>query len=309
VDLALSAAGQDAGVNHAAATRRTVLDLLGLESVDRHRPSAVRRRPLAPAGGVPRERVEIDTPDGDTIPCLLLSPERPSGVVVIAVHQHGGDFALGKSEVAGLAGDRANAYGLGLAQRGATVLAPDLLGFEERRRDWSPDEAADERFDALGRVALGGSLQAKHTADVAVLTTWLLEQPQAPATIGIIGHSLGGQVALFSLAADPRVGEGVISCGLGTVASFVRDDVRHNPAWFVPGLIAAGDVPAVAAAIQGQRVLALVGTDDPLFPADGVDAVLAAFAAGACSTHRFDGGHVVPPEAVDLAAGHLLGGR
>ena len=293
-------------MSNAAVARRAVLDLLGLESVDRHRPSAVRRKPLARVGGVPRERVEIDTPDGDTIPCLLLSPDRPSGVLVIAVHQHGGEFAVGKSEVAGLAGDPANAYGLGLAQRGVTVLAPDLLGFEERRRGWSLDAGADERFDALGRVASGGSLQAKHTADIAVLTTWLLEQPQAPATVGIIGHSLGGQVALFSLAADPRIGAGVISCGLGTVASFVRDDVRHNPAWFVPGLIAAGDVPAVAAAIQGQRVLALVGDDDPLFPPDGVDAVIAAFAAGACSTHRFAGGHVVPAEAVDLAAAHFL---
>lgn len=291
----------------AAAPRSTVLDLLGLEALDRRRAVAVRRRPLEPVAGVARERVEIDTPDGDTIPCLLLVPERAGAASVIAVHQHGGDFERGKSEVAGLTGDPANAYGLGLARRGVTVLAPDLLGFEERRRGWSQDDAADERFDALGRIAEGSSLQAKHTADVAVLTTWLLEQPGAPATAGIIGHSLGGQVALFSLAADPRIGAGVISCGLGTVASFVRDGVRHNPAWFVPGLIAAGDVPAVAAAVHGQRVLALVGDRDPLFPADGVDAAIVGFSAGVCSVLRSDGGHTVPPDAVALAAEHFLG--
>lgn len=182
---------------------------------------------------------------------------------------------------------------------------PDLLGFEDRRRAWTDDTAADERLDALFRVANGSSLQAKHTADIATVTSWMTETDPTGAGPGIIGHSLGGQVALFALAVDPRLTSGVVSCGLGTLASFEAARIRHNPAWFVPGLAAAGDVALVASAVD-KPVLVASGTDDALFPLDGVHRVLDAFRPDVVTAEVFPGGHAMPPHVTAAAVRHLV---
>lgn len=285
--------------------RARVLELLGLPSPGSLRPTAVRVEPLGRDGSVTWSRVELDTADGDTIPCLLLTPQGRHRADVIAVHQHAGDFVTGKSEPAGRAGDPTLAYGATLAAAGARVIVPDLLGFEDRRRAWTDDPAADERLDALFRVANGSSLQAKHTSDIATVTSWMTETNPAGVEPGIIGHSLGGQVALFALAVDTRLTAGVVSCGLGTLRSFAAARIRHNPAWFVPGLAAAGDVGLVASAVD-RPILVAAGTDDALFPLDGVQHVLDAFRPGVVTAELFTGGHAMPPHVTAAAVRHLV---
>lgn len=285
--------------------RSKVRELLALPAPESIHPTVVRRSLLHREGSIWSERIELDTPDGDTIPCLLLTPDDPAGVDVIAVHQHAGAFTVGKSEPAGLTGDPALAYGAALASAGARVILPDLVGFEERRRDWTDDPAADERLDALFRVSNGSGLQAKHTRDIATVTSWMEDTGAVGTDLGIIGHSLGGQVALFSLAVDPRLTRGVVSCGIGTLASFESERIRHNPAWFVPGLTAAGDVPLVASAVD-QPVFVAAGRDDGLFPLHGVQQVLEAFRPGILTTEVFNGGHAMPAHVLDAAVRHLL---
>lgn len=288
--------------------RTRIRALLHLPDPTALRPTAARRQVLSHDDGILRERLELDTAEGDTIPCLLLTPDELVGVDVVAVHQHAGDFATGKREPAGLHGDATLAYGHALALQGARVVMPDLLGFEDRQRGWTDDAAADERLDALFRIADGDSLQAKHTRDVAVVTSWLCDADAPPTELGVIGHSLGGQVALFALAVDPRFTRGVVSCGLGTLVSFREHRIRHNPSWFVPGLAAAGDVRLVASAVTAS-VFVSAGQHDALFPLDGVRAVLDAFPLGAVTADVFDGAHALPPTVHDIAVGHLLGGR
>lgn len=179
---------------------------------------------------------------------------------------------------------------------------PDLLGFEQRSRRGSSDADA-ERLDAFHRIAAGSSLQAKHTRDIAVLTTWLSEHERLSGPVGIIGHSLGGQVSFFSLAFDKRLRLGVISCGLGTVASFAEHGIPHNPAWFVPGITAAGDTPALAASLGNQRVVVVAGADDILFPLEGVRAATSAFPSGTSETLIVPGKHEFSESTMQLAIG------
>lgn len=285
--------------------RTKLVELLAIPEPSTIHPTGVRRQHLRLEGPTRWDRIELDTPDGDTIPCILITPHKRSDVDVIAVHQHAGAFTFGKSEPAGLAGDSSLAYGLALAHAGARVVLPDLVGFEERQRHWSDDPGADERLDALFRVTDGSSLQAKHTRDIAVVTSWMRESNRPAKRLGIIGHSLGGQVALFSLALDPRISRGVVSCGLGTLASFEEARIRHNPAWFVPRLRAAGDVATVAAAVE-QPIFVAAGRADSLFPLDGVQEVLAAFRPELLTARVFDGAHSMPPHVLDAAIQHLL---
>jgi dienelactone hydrolase len=252
-----------------------------------------------PAGVVVRSLV-LDS-EGGPMPCLYLTPERPGPwPAVVAVHQHNDQYALGKSEPAGLAGDPEMAYGLAMARLGVAVLIPDLTAFEERRGP-GPDGADGERLAAFHLLALGTTLQARHVADVSRCVSWLRAQDDVVGGIGVIGHSLGGQVAFFTAVCDERVRAAVISCGVGTLESFHAARVVHNPAWYVPGLIAAGDVPAVARVAVSTAFWVSAGAQDPIFPLAGVEQVVAALPPGSTRFTVVDGGHGFPPILADQA--------
>lgn len=246
----------------------------------------------------------------DELPALLLTPVTGgSGPRVLAIHQHNDQYHLGKSEVAGLAGDPDTAYGLELARRGCTVLAPDVRGFEERMTSPGDPGRAEHRL-AWDLVSQGSSLAALHLTDLRDALSWLADQPSAMPSIGTVGHSLGGQLALFLTAVDERISAAVASCGVGTLASFAAtEDLLHNPSWYVPGLRTAGDVGALAAAVDQQRVLVSSGTADPLFPVDGIREVASGFRPGRAVVRLHPGGHVFPAaersEALDWLVSEL----
>lgn len=223
---------------------------------------------------------------------------------MIAIHQHAAHFDLGKSETAGLRGDTTQAFGLRLAQAGFPTLIPDLIGFEDRERPGG-NAASAERLDAFFRIAEGSSLQAKHTRDVAAATTWLMDNEDISGPIGIMGHSLGGQVALFSLAFDSRLRAGVINCGLWTLRSFIDEHIEHNPAWFVPGLLERGDVQSIVAEIVDRRILVTTGDNDHWLPAYGVREVVEAFDAGVCDFREEASGHEMTEETLLTAISWL----
>ncbi|HEY3437083.1 MAG TPA: alpha/beta fold hydrolase [Actinotalea sp.] len=267
----------------------------------------------SPDPAVSVRRLELLVSGSPPIPCLVLTPSTtpPPWPGVVAIHQHDGTFDLGKSEPAGLAGDPSMAYGLALARAGALVVVPDLAGFEDRLTegvpaDAGPDPARLEQLRAQRLLVEGSTLQARHVEDVALCVSWLGQQTDVTAGIGLVGHSLGGQVAFFSAACDERVRAVVISCGVGTVASFHAAGILHNPAWYVPGLLAAGDTPAVAAVARDQAFWVVAGEADPLFPLEGVRAAVAALPRGVGALRVVPGGHALPADAAAQATAWLM---
>ena len=284
--------------------RSGVRRLLGIEPA-RNRLVGAEASAPEPWQGISRSRVLLRASYEHTIPCLLLEPEHLSTPLpVVAVHQHNGEYHLGKSEPAGMAGNPGMAYGLALAKAGVTTLIPDLHGFEERRNP-SGDGAHDERFHAWNLMAQGTTLLGAHVTDVSLAIDWILQHTGADSC-GVIGHSLGGQVGFFSMACDERIIAGVLNCGVGTVASFEPAGILHNPAWYPPGIVTLGDSPAVARALNQQRVRLVAGSDDPLFPISGVDDVVAAFAPGIADHEIFDGGHELTPTMLAHEVGWLI---
>jgi dienelactone hydrolase len=78
------------------------------------------------------------------VPAFLLVPfsataECPAPAITLC-HQHAGQYDIGKSEPAGLAGDPMHHTGVALARQGFVVLCPDSLCFEERQ---SPRKVQD----------------------------------------------------------------------------------------------------------------------------------------------------------------------
>lgn|GEM_PF-1542161 len=288
-------------------SRTDVQQLIGITRPLTTLPDGAPGPAVAERDGVLIRPLVLTTAAGDRVPALYLTPDGPTPwPAVVAVHQHGGNFALGKSEPAGLAGDPDMAYALAMARLGVAVLVPDLTAFEGRQ-GIRPGGAEGERLEAFHLLALGTSLQARHVQDVALCVSWLIAQDGVAEGIGLIGHSLGGQVVFFVAACDERVRAAVISCGLGTVTSFHAAGVVHNPAWYVPGIIPAGDSPAIAAVTAGQSFWISAGARDHLFPLDGVEQAVAGFPGGGAQLHVFDGEHGFPAAIADQATRWLAG--
>ncbi len=228
-------------------------------------------------------RVEAD----EYVPAWLLTPKgtAPEGgwPAILAIHQHAGQYDLGKSELIGLVGDPQYAYGRELCQRGYVVLCPDMLCFEERRPSEEEqrrnggrlDGAGYERFEFTKRLISGSCLQTKYLHDLSCGLDLLTSLPNVnPARLGVIGHSLGGQETLWLTWYDPRVAASVSSCGFSLMRTILRDGINHNFAAYVPDMLAVGDMDTLVADLAPRPFMLTAGGSDSIFPVDGVHFVI-----------------------------------
>ncbi len=258
-----------------------------------------------------REKVWFWSEPHEPVVAYVLVPKRAAfpAPAVLALHQHAGEYHLGKSEPAGLAGDPDMTYGRELAERGYVVVAPDFKGFEERR-DGTLEGRWFEHYLATRAWVEGHTLQRRHLWDLVRTVDYLHERPEVdPSRIGCIGHSLGGQEAFFLLATDERVRAGVVNCGVATMRSFFDHKVVHNLSWYIPGYLALGDTTGLVELIAPRPLYLLAGDRDPIFPLPGVEAIVARatelyHAAGQADAVRatlFDGAHSFPAGNRELA--------
>ena len=84
-------------------------------------------------GDYERQALRYRVADGDVVGAFYLRPQGAGRFpAVVVYHQHNSEWHLGKSEVAGTAGDPLQAFGPALAARDVAVFAPDQVGFEDR---------------------------------------------------------------------------------------------------------------------------------------------------------------------------------
>ncbi len=277
-------------------------------------PLEVREEAVHEAPDHVRALVSYPVEAGERITAWLL---RPRGLVptsgwpaIVACHQHAGNFAWGKSEPAGLTPDPMYHYGLELCRRGYVVICPDHLCFEDRRTPAhllanSPDliDAEYERFELTSRLLRGSCLQAKYLHDLRVAVDLVAGLAEVDATrIATIGHSLGGQEALWLTWFDPRVRVGVSSCGFAPLRDILGAGINHNQAMYIPGLLEVGDIEDVVAGLAPRPFLLTSGEEDRIFPIAGVRRLVArvgeayrgAGGAGRFEAILFPGGHAFP---------------
>jgi dienelactone hydrolase len=252
---------------------------------------------------------------------LLLPHKRAAGDdhAVIALHQ---TAAHGKNEPCGLesvpeAVDNGVYYAAEMAERGLVVLAPDAIAFGERQSAHRNTKYhnADEFFTAQPH----GSVMGKMGFDAARAVDFLEQFPQTKSKrIGCLGHSHGGYGTIFAMLADPRIGAGVVSCGM----SHLRDDPGPERWWRRTALIPRlgfyeGDMSQTPidfhqwlSLIAPRKVMVIAGTADTIFPNC---AALPARLEMVKDVHKllgapdsiqwtvFDGPHRFPPESRDKA--------
>lgn len=235
------------------------------------------------AAGYTRERVSYATSPGVRVPAYLFIPDKlvEKAPAVVCIHQHNGEYQLGKSEPAGIAGNPDMYYALELCQHGYITIAPDQEGFEERQappadKRTQPvqhllENEGYEKFLAMRYLMHGSTLQARYVWDLARAVDYLCTRPEVDAErIGALGHSLGGQEVCWLLLFDTRIKVGVCSCGIGSFETIFRDGINHNFAAYVPGLLTIGDIDLLISTLAPTPLLVTAGTQDRIFPIDGV---------------------------------------
>ena len=257
------------------------------------------------------ESLSYQVEPDDRVPAMLLIPDGVSAnapASAIAVwHQHAGQYDLGKSEPAGLAGNPMHHTGVALAKEGYVVLCPDALCFEERQDP--TDKLAGmryERFEFLRYVVNGKCMAWKNILDMRRAVDYLTSRPEVNADrVGCYGHSMGSTHAWLVGPNEPRIKATAGNCCLPTYEGIHDERILHCFPNFVPGWLQYGDTPEIAGLIAPRALHLNLGETDggsPIeYAKEGIKRIAHAFSQQQASAQfsyfiEPDTGHVLSDE-------------
>ena len=275
-----------------------------LPSTSRKRPPETRLIEEVRLDGLVRRKLTYRSDRAAPVPAYVFLPQasaRKRRPAVLCLQQ---TTQTGAAEPAALAGDPEMRYALELARRGFVTLAPDFPGFGDHEYDFAPRHG----YASGTMKAIWDNLRA---------VDLLRSMPEVDEDrIGVIGHSLGGHMALFTAPFEPRLRVIVSSCGF---TRFHRDDI---PSWngprYMPRIASVYDddadrlpfdFPEVIAALAPRAFLACAARGDADFDVRGVresiDAAGPIYALYGrrrnLALHEWEGPHGFPPPAREEA--------
>jgi len=204
------------------------------------------------------EPVTYEVEAGDPVSALVLVPDgvdanHPAPAVAVW-HQHNGEYHLGKSEPAGLAGNPMHHTGVALAKEGYVVLCPDALCFETRQNAHLKGSKF-ERYEFLRYVVAGQCMAWKNILDMRRAVDYLCSRPDVLSDrLGCYGHSMGSTHTWLVGPWEPRLKCLVGNCCLPTYAAIHRTHILHCFPNFIPGWLQVGDTPDIAAMIAPRAL-------------------------------------------------------
>ena len=227
-----------------------------------------------------REELRYQLEPGEWVKGYVARPVDVTGPLpgVVALHSHGGNYPVGKGEIFLTCdpdpGREFYGWGYELARRGYVVICQDQLCFEDRSwvntRGISPG-GLHEQFESFSRAAAGRTLMGKLAYDTSRAVDVLGARDDVDVQrIGVMGHSGGGSQSFVACAYDPRVTVAVLNCGIASATASIRDTRTSSLTSLVPGVTQFGDLAAVVAAMAPRAVLIVNGSEDWLFPTDGI---------------------------------------
>lgn len=254
------------------------------------------------------ESLTFEAEPGDLIPAMLLIPDgvdaaHPAPAIAVW-HQHNGEYHLGKSEPAGLAGNPMHHTGVALAKEGYVVICPDALCFEERQDPSGIQKGGSfERFEFLRYVVNGKSMAWKNILDMRRAIDFLVSRPEVNhGRIGCFGHSMGSTHTWLVGPFEPRLRALVGNCCLPTYSAIHEHHMLHCFPNFVPGWFQYGDTPEIAALIAPRALHLNLGETDSGSPIEharaGIIRIAAAYEKSGAA-EQFS--HFIEP-----ATGHVL---
>lgn len=211
--------------------------------------------------GFRREKIKYQVSLNEWAYAYLLIPDtaRTPAPIVYVHHRRTDNYAVGKSEAVGLAGDKDYAVALELVQRGYITFAPDALGFEDRRAPESDGDKYDLAYNfhqlAL-RLLRGETLLKKVIWDVSRGIDYLETRTEVDRRyIGFMGHGYGGKMALWAAALEPRIKAAVAHCGVMTYRENLRRGEWFQVEFVVPRLMQVADVHHILSMVAPRPFL------------------------------------------------------
>jgi dienelactone hydrolase len=263
-------------------------------------PADVEILETVPGDGYVRHKVVFDSEATMSVPAYLLEPQgsTSAGPGLLVIHGHGG----GKAEVCSLStpGSPAPGYAIELARRGYLVLVPDLRCFGERA-DEVPAGYCLCDTNLVHAYLAGRNPFAENLWDLKCSLDVLGAHPGV-TTMGVVGRSDGGALAMFLAAADQRVQAAVVGGFVAHGADVAADPPSTCGSLVVPGLTGPLDQADLAALVAPRPLLVLTrAKEEPALVAATVSALRTAYGAwgvGDKVSHEVVGaGHRWPGDA------------
>ena len=300
--------------------RKNIADLIGIDLCSLQPNISYTVLESVQEDGYIRKKITYDS-FADPVPAYLLIPEGSQHAPAVLIHhQHNSERHLGKSEVCGLVGDPFQAFGPVLARHGFVVLVPDVICFEERRKNAHGTEPLANDMDFLNhlnemcyRLLRGDFLMKKILVDTMSAVTLLSQLPMVDKSrIGTLGHSMGGNTVQFLFALDERIS---FACASGSACSYrcrMENGVGIELASVIPNFYKKYDIGDLLAC-GAPRKLLIVSADQDKYSRDAEDVVAIAKRAYAGLnaedniTHvRYPGGHALTQERFDYIVNWIL---
>ena len=275
-----------------SSTRQHIADLIGFTSGSYPPISEVVS--TVAESGYSRTLLRYTGADDEPVEAFLFTPaDGAARGGALALHQHNSQWSIGKSEVAGLTGDPLQAFGPELARRGIAVLAADAIGFESRcvvsgappdlaPRLTKPGSSADgwlQYYNQMAhRLVRGDLLMRTMLLDCEAGLAVLRQCVPASVSIGVLGHSMGGNTALFLGALDPLVDFVCASGALGSYRRKLARGIGLEMALIIPGFASRFDMDDVLRCIAPRPCLIVSATED--FATEDASDIVEAASAG-----------------------------
>lgn len=182
------------------------------------------------------------------------------GVVIVHGHCSKASDFLGISN-----SKKIRPVGLELAKAGFVVLAPEI-----------PHDCRnmqEETRTALLLLMDGKTLMGKRVEEILRWAYYLRRRPDVERmNTGILGWSMGGQIALYAAAVDPDIWASYISNAFESYR-WLSQSPLQSPDNYIPGIWKFGDKDRTAALIAPRPVLIEHGENDPTAPITAVEEI------------------------------------
>lgn len=307
---------------HQLKRRRELWSLLG-ELPWQHKPKPAKLRKIEKGNGYTLEHLELDLNGIESVPALLLIPEKrqPKAPGLLYIHWHGGTYPVGKNEL--LTGQKVlPAYAPVLAEKGIVTLAIDSWCFGERKHAENGNQGESDAFKKTlwyGQVLFGMMMFDEFRA-----VDYLVSRPEVDANrIGAFGLSMGATKAWWLAALDPRIKLCVDLCCMTDFDELMKiNNLKgHGIYYYVPSLLKHFSTAQINELIVPRAHVSLNGRKDLLTPPAGVerirDHLLPLYQkfgkADDCRIDLFDCGHEELPEMRQIISAwldrHLKSGK
>ncbi|WP_053374569.1 dienelactone hydrolase family protein [Paenibacillus sp. FJAT-27812] len=230
--------------------------------------------------GYIRERVELSATPELAFAAYVLIPDGAKGPLpgVLALHGHG----YGSREIVGLLKDGSpdesepgihQHFAVQLVKRGMAVIAPDVIGFGERRLladlAHNPDSPNSCHNLSTQLMMLGKTLTGLRVAEALKTFQCFSSRPEVDADrIGLMGFSGGGLIGFVAAVLEARIQAAVLTGFTNTVKESIFA-VHHCIDNYTPGLLLHAELPELIGLIAPRPLFLESGERDPIFPVAG----------------------------------------